>query len=64
MQGESPTIQAPPHCTLCALGIPGHVGQDVAVYDDGGPDPATTPVQVYLQRRRLGLPTRLVPAGH
>jgi len=45
-----------PHCTLCALGIPGHVG------GNGLPHPgqaslndSSDPVAAYLEHRRLGL---------
>jgi len=63
MQAHMRTVEAPAHCTLCALGIPGHVGQGTAAFEGGMGDIAGTPVQVYLQRRRLGLPTALVSAG-
>ena len=44
-----------PHCTLCALGIPDHLGQHAPTPSGASASEPPDPVSARLQRRRLGL---------
>jgi len=48
------------HCTLCAMGIPGHVGE-VARSPDADDPRSTDPVAHYLASRR-GETSRMAPS--